>query len=117
MPAINDIQAILENLLQKPVPQSEIARALGTGRANISLRIKNRSEIQINEIRKLENYFNVSLAAEPKELDYRKIQPNYDNPYYIKSVQILNSAGETELEAYFGAIKQCRKIIELVKNH
>ena len=115
MTAINDVQLILQNMLNRTVPQSEIARALGTGRANISLRIKNKSELQINEIIKLEKFFNVKLYKIPENQDLSVIQPNYGSSFYIKLMQIINSADENELEFYFGILNQCRKSYEKIK--
>ena len=37
-----------------------------------------------------------------------------DNPFYIKSVQILNSATEQELEFYYSLIKAGQKGLELI---
>lgn len=53
------------------------------------------------------------LGVSPSELDseINKTLPN-DNIFYIKSMQILNSANEQELEFYYGILKQCRKELE-----
>ncbi len=62
MTTINEIQVCLQNLLKRTISQVEISNALNTGRANISLRIKNKSELKIEELKKLENYFEVDLS-------------------------------------------------------
>lgn len=49
----------LQNLTNVKISQEEFGKALGTGRANISLRIKNKSRLTREEIQKLEKYFNV----------------------------------------------------------
>lgn len=49
----------LQNLTNAKISQEEFGKALGTGRANISLRIKNKSRLTREEIHKLEKYFNV----------------------------------------------------------
>lgn len=40
-----------------------------------------------------------------------------DNPFYIKSVQILNSATEQELEFYYSLIKAGQKGLELINSN
>ena len=77
MPTIKEIQTTLQNLTNTPkISFSDIAKALGTGRANISLRAKNNSELTEIEIKRLEHYFNVSLNKlniENPELDFSAI--------------------------------------------
>ena len=77
MPTIKEIQTTLQNLTNTPkISFSDIAKALGTGRAIISLRAKNNSELTEIEIKRLEHYFNVSLNKlniENPELDFSAI--------------------------------------------
>ena len=47
MATINEVQLTLQNLLERTVSQVEIGKALGTGRGNISARIKYKSKIRI----------------------------------------------------------------------
>lgn len=61
MATINEVQVALQNLLQRTVSQVEIGKALGTGRGNISARIKYKSKIKIEEIKKLDEYFDVDI--------------------------------------------------------
>lgn len=63
MATINEVQLTLQNLLERTVSQVEIGKALGTGRGNISARIKYKSKIRIEELKKLEEYFNVDLST------------------------------------------------------
>lgn len=42
--------------------------------------------------------------------------PVNDNPFYIKSVQILNGATEQELEFYYGLLKQGQKGADIFKS-
>lgn len=62
MTTINEIQLGLQNLLERTVSQVEIGKALGTGRANINYRIKYKSKVKIEELKKIEEYFNVDLS-------------------------------------------------------
>ena len=51
----------IQNLTNAKISQEEFGKALGTGRANISKRIKNKSVLTNQERQKLESYFNVVL--------------------------------------------------------
>ena len=39
-----------------------------------------------------------------------------DNPFYTKSIQILNKANEQEIEFYYGILKQIQKGFDFFKN-
>lgn len=58
---ITDAQIKIINSLGKNVSQSEIAKALGLDRSSISVKIKRNKELTIDEIVKLESYFNICL--------------------------------------------------------
>ena len=113
---INEIQLHLQNLLKRIVSQAELGKALGTGRSNINLRIKNKSKLKIDEIKKLEKYFCVSLSEYiNNELNLEEMPLSF-NDFYSKSLQILNSASEKELEFYYGLLKQGKKGIEILNS-
>ena len=57
----------------------------------------------------------LSLSIEEVGPNLEKVSVN-DTPFYIKSMQILNSASERELEFYYGLLKQCQKGAELFGN-
>ena len=65
MATITDIQTQLQNLTNAKIKQTDIAKALNVGRANISLRIKNKSKLTFDEIKKIEDYFNVPVYNPP----------------------------------------------------
>lgn len=58
-----------------------------------------------------------ALEIEDKDIDtyLNKISEN-DNPYYMKSLLILNKATAQELEFYYGVLKQLQKGMETLKN-
>ena len=57
----------------------------------------------------------LNLNIDDVELDFSKFQTS-DNPFYIKSLQILNSATtQQEHEYYWGTLKQAQKGIEILK--
>lgn len=63
MPTIAEIQDTLQTLTnQNKITFSAIAKALGTGRSNISLRAKNNSELTPVELSRIEKYFRVNLS-------------------------------------------------------
>jgi len=69
MPTIDEIKVILQKLTNRPkITYTEIGEKLGTGRANISLRAKNNSEVTLEEIKKLEGGFGVSIINKVNNL-------------------------------------------------
>lgn len=58
----------------------------------------------------------LDLKIEEVGLNLEKVSAN-DNPFYIKSVQILNNATEQELEFYYGLLKQGQKASEIFFNN
>lgn len=56
----------------------------------------------------------LDLKIDEVGLNLEKVSVN-DNPFYIKSVQILNSATEQELEFYYSLLKAGQKSISLLK--
>lgn len=57
----------------------------------------------------------LDLNIEEVGLNLEKVSVN-DNPFYVKSVQILNSATEQELEFYYGLLKQGQKASDIFGN-
>lgn len=71
-----DVQRSLQNLItNRRISQSEIAQVLNMTRANISLRMKNKSEITVSELQKLEQHYGISLY---KGNVWENLKPNYD---------------------------------------
>ena len=61
-----ELQANLQNLIpERKISQTDIANILDMTRANISLRIKNRSEVTVSELQKIENYYHIQLYKNP----------------------------------------------------
>lgn len=56
----------------------------------------------------------LDLKIDEVGLNLEKVSVN-DNPFYIKSVQILNSATEQELEFYYSLLKAGQKGINILK--
>lgn len=61
MATIKEIQTQLSSITNAKIKQTDIAKALNVGKANISLRIKNNSKMTFEEIKKIEDYFHVSI--------------------------------------------------------
>ncbi len=57
----------------------------------------------------------LDINIEDVGLNFEHVAVN-DNPFYIKSVQILNSATEQELEFYYGLLRQGQKGVDILKS-
>lgn len=57
----------------------------------------------------------LDLKIDDVGLNLEKVSAN-DNPFYIKSVQILNSATEQELEFYYSLLKAGQKGVDVLKD-
>ena len=86
MPTIPEIQEFLQKKTKTKVTQTLIGKVLKTGRSNISLRIKHNSELSMQELKLIENYFNVSIINELniKEEDSLKIKNNFMDREYVE---------------------------------
>jgi len=75
-----ELQQKLQNLIpNRRISQTEIANILNMTRANISLRVKNNSEVTVSELQKIENYYGISL--------YKNNIPAFLQPQYNLGVQ------------------------------
>lgn len=71
-----ELQENLQNLIpDRRISQTELANILNMTRANISLRVKNNSEVTVSELQKIENYYGVSLYTPCNNLI---LQPHYN---------------------------------------
>lgn len=61
-------EVILQNLTNAKISQSDIARALNITRATVSTRAKNESQLTFEEIKKLEQAYNVNLSQNNNKL-------------------------------------------------
>lgn len=57
----------------------------------------------------------LDLKIDEVGLNLEKVSAN-DNPFYIKSVQILNSATEQELDFYYSLLKAGQKGLDIFKD-
>lgn len=62
MLTISELQTELQKLTQAKIKQSDFAKALGTTKSNISLRMKNKSEATPTEIKKIVSFLNIQGA-------------------------------------------------------
>ncbi len=73
---IKELQEKLQNLIpEKKISQTEIANVLNMTRSNISLRIKNNSEVTVTELQKIEQYYGVTLYPVKQNIE---ITPKYN---------------------------------------
>ena len=68
---LDELLSILSKRVGIAVNQSMLADALGITRQTISNRIKNESEVTVSELKKVEEFFNVSMFGEmPDDITY-----------------------------------------------
>lgn len=58
-----ELQTSLQNLTKTKIYLADFARILGCGKANISNKVKNNSEITVSELLKIEQYYNISVYS------------------------------------------------------
>lgn len=82
-----DLQTTLQNLKNERITYKKIASALGVTIGAVSQRLKNdKSQVRLDEIKKLENYFAVNLQNPDEVYNY--------NRALQRSADIMNSVGE-----------------------
>lgn len=68
---LDELLSILSKRVGMAVNQSMLADALGITRQTISNRIKNESEVTVSELKKVEEFFNISMFGEmPDDITY-----------------------------------------------
>lgn len=95
---------------QKGLTQEKLAELAGVHEKHISkleLGTYKPSFDTLNKILKV-----LDIGVKEAGLDLEKVSVN-NNPFYIKSMQILNNANEQELEFYYGLLKQGQKGSEI----
>lgn len=58
-----ELQTSLQNLTKSKIYLADFARILGCGKANISNKVKNNSEITVSELLKIEKHYNISIYS------------------------------------------------------
>lgn len=58
---INEVLNHLQNLTKTKITQTELGKALGKTRSDISLKAKRQTDLKLSDIRKIEAYFDVDL--------------------------------------------------------
>ena len=70
MQTLEQALTAIQNLTNSKISQEEFGKVLGTGRSNINRRIKNKSKLTFEEMKKLEKAYNVELNNSNKGGDY-----------------------------------------------
>ena len=111
---LQEIHTKLQNLTNAKISQSELGKAMGVTRANISLRFKNKSKVSHNELKKIEKYFNVSLSdIKHIDNDLTNIQEKVSMKYFT---DVIGSCGS-------GCFEQSQKYemvdlpVKLIENY
>ena len=58
---LDELITIISNKINTPINQSMLAESLGITRQTVSNRIKNESEVTVSELKRVEEFFNISL--------------------------------------------------------
>ena len=58
---LEELITIISNKINTPINQSMLAESLGITRQTVSNRIKNESEVTVSELKRVEEFFNISL--------------------------------------------------------
>mgnify|MGYP002627419607 CR=1 FL=1 len=74
-----ELQYRLQNATNTKVSLTEIGNALGIKLSTVSTRAKNNSELKYSEIKTIENYFNIQLLNEPKEINEKTISYKHEH--------------------------------------
>jgi len=97
----------------KGLTQEKLAELAGVHEKHISKLELGTYKPSFDTLNKIFKALNLNMDEVGPNLE--KVSVN-DNPFYIKSVQILNDATEQELEFYYGLLRQCQKGAELFGN-
>ena len=94
-----ELQDTLQNLTNQKIFLADFAKILDCGKANISKRAKNNSEITVSELQKIEKYYGVSiykpeLAKEPELLPDFNLGIQYDFDQWGKRMLMLQVASK-----------------------
>lgn len=89
MLTIKKLQENLQKQVKFKISQVEIAKALGTTKANVSLRIKNESKVKLEEVKKIIEYFN--LPHSNTILNEIVAESVYNFSKDIKSTESINN--------------------------
>lgn len=72
MLTINELQTLLQGIKKCRITYTDIGNALGCGRSNISSRAGANSLLKIDEIKKIEDYFNVTINEQEVNNNYQE---------------------------------------------
>jgi len=98
---------------QKGLTQEKLAELAGVHEKHISKLELGTYKPSFDTLSKILKVLDISI--EEAGLDTVKVSA-HDNPFFIKSMQILNNATEQELELYYGLLNQGHKFIEASKS-
>lgn len=66
---LNELMRLIEKNTEKPINQSILAKSLGITRQTVSNRIKNDSQVTVEELKRAERYFKIDLSNDKKTSD------------------------------------------------
>lgn len=113
---LKDLQNILQNLKpEERITLEKIGNSLGITKSTVSQRIKSKSKLRLDEITKIEKYFNISLTDRPEWLydDRNKFQKFID--YALNSKISENTDDDIiEIERIYDVKPSCGMGTDLI---
>lgn len=79
---LEELLKIISSKIGNPINQSMLADSLGITRQTVSNRIKNESQLTVNELLKIEKYFNIKILNDNNDLDKNITYIDYYNDVF-----------------------------------
>ena len=79
---LEELLKIISSKIGNPINQSMLADSLGITRQTVSNRIKNESQLTVNELLKIEKYFNIKILNDNSDLDKNITYIDYYNDVF-----------------------------------
>ena len=115
-----ELQSTLQKLTNSKISLTQIGDALGIKLSTVSTRVKNGSELKYNEIKKIENYFEVKLTDNKSGAqincnylsNYNKYSKSESQGERLKKIRQALNLSQDDFGAIFEISKQFVSLLE-----